>query len=162
VHEARDVQEESAMSTRVRHILVAHDFSETGEHALELALDLATELHARVTIMHAFEVPTLTYPGEGLAMTTEVADGLRKASAEALDRLVARARGPGLEIRTLLREGRAWSEIDSAAKETDADLIVMGTHGRQGLARALMGSTAERVVRTAPCPVLTVPGPRPG
>ncbi len=147
------------MSTMVpRHILVAHDFSDTGQHALAFALDLAVQLGARVTIMHAYEVPAYAAT-EALAAPTDLADSIRTASGTALDGVAARARRPGVEIRTELREGTAWREIDAAAMESGADLIVMGTHGRHGLARALMSSVAEKVVRTAPCPVLTVHQP---
>ncbi|MGO9838639.1 MAG: universal stress protein [Polyangiaceae bacterium] len=73
--------------------------------------------------------------------------------------VVARAKRPGVAIDSTLRQGPVWSEILAAAKSPKADLIVIGTHGRRGLSRALLGSVAERIVRTAPCPVLTVHGP---
>jgi nucleotide-binding universal stress UspA family protein len=61
-------------------------------------------------------------------------------------------------VEWVLRRGAAWSEINAAVKDTGADLVVMGTHGRRGVARALLGSVAEKVVRSASCPVLTVHG----
>jgi nucleotide-binding universal stress UspA family protein len=155
---ANGLQQEQGMSTTIpRHILVPHDFSDTAQNALSFALDLASKLGAHVTVMHAYEIPTFAYP-EGVALTAEVVSNIRRAAQTALDGVAARSRRPGLEVQALLRQGPAWSEIDASAKDMHADLIVMGTHGRHGLARALLGSVAERVVRTAPCPVLTVHG----
>jgi nucleotide-binding universal stress UspA family protein len=147
------------MSTLIpRHILVPHDFSDTAQQALAFAVDLAAKLGAKITIVHAYEVPSYGYP-DGVALTAEVADGIRRAAETALEGVAARTRRPGLEVQALLRQGPAWSEINACARESHAELIVMGTHGRHGLARALLGSVAEKVVRTAPCPVLTVHGP---
>jgi nucleotide-binding universal stress UspA family protein len=144
--------------TFLRHILVPHDFSETGEHALTFALDLAEPLVARATVLHVYEVPVFAFP-ESPVVTTDLAGQIEQAARRALDRVVARARRPGVTIDAVLRQGTIWSEIQAAAGEAKVDLIVMGTHGRRGLSRALLGSVAEKVVRTAPCPVLTVRGP---
>jgi nucleotide-binding universal stress UspA family protein len=147
------------MSTSVpHHILVPHDFSETAQHALSYAIELAVKLGANITVVHAYEMLGYGYP-EGIALTAEVTADIRRAAETALDAVTARTRRPGLEVQSVLRQGPAWSEINAAATQVRADLIVMGTHGRQGLARALLGSVAEKVVRTAPCPVLTVHGP---
>jgi nucleotide-binding universal stress UspA family protein len=147
------------MSTPLpRHILVPHDFSDTAQNALSFALDLASQLGARVTLVHAYEVPTYAYP-DGVAVTTDLIGNIEQAATTALAGVAARAERPGVEIRTVLRQGTPWSEINATAKDVHADLIVMGTHGRQGLAHALLGSVAEKIVRTAPCPVLTVHAP---
>jgi nucleotide-binding universal stress UspA family protein len=138
-----------------KHILVAHDFSDTAEGALRYALDLAEKLGAALTIVHAYEVPIYGFP-EGPALVPEMATQLEQASRAALDSVVRRAARPGLVPDSRLRQGPAWSEINTTAKEIGADLIVLGTHGRRGVARALLGSVAEKVVRTATCPVLTV------
>jgi nucleotide-binding universal stress UspA family protein len=142
----------------IQRILVAHDFSDTAQRALELALAMAEKLGASLTVVHAYEVPTYGLP-EGPTMTSEMMAQIERAARTALDGVVDRARRPGARIEGVLRHGPAWSEIDAAAKDAGADLIVIGTHGRRGLARALLGSVAEKVVRTAPCPVLTVHGP---
>jgi nucleotide-binding universal stress UspA family protein len=142
----------------IQRILVPHDFSDTAQGALEFALALAEKLGARVAVMHAYEVPTYGFP-EGPAMTADFAGQIERAARAALEGVAARARRPGVEIDTVLRHGPSWSEIDAVAQETKVDLIVMGTHGRRGLARALLGSVAEKVVRTAPCAVMTVHGP---
>jgi nucleotide-binding universal stress UspA family protein len=141
-----------------RHILVPHDFSETAQTALTYAIELAHKLHARLTIMHSYELPSYGYP-DGLAFTAEVAENIQRSSEEGLEAVTAKVKQPGLEMGKVLRQGPAWSQIDAVAKDMKVDLIVMGTHGRQGITRALLGSVAEKVVRTAPCPVLTVRGP---
>jgi nucleotide-binding universal stress UspA family protein len=141
----------------IQRILVAHDFSETAERALDLGLDLAEKLGASVLVMHAYEVPTYGLP-EGPAMTAEMVGQIGAAARKALDGILSRARRPGVSVEGVLRHGPAWSEIDAVAEEMKADLVVVGTHGRRGLARALLGSVAEKVVRTAPCPVVTVHG----
>jgi nucleotide-binding universal stress UspA family protein len=141
----------------LRRILVPHDFSDTAQHALAYALDLAEKLGARVTIVHAYEV-VYGFP-ESVQLTTEMLSAVQSAARTALEALVARTQRPGVVVDAVLRQGPAWSEIDEVAKEAHVDLIVMGTHGRRGIARALLGSVAEKVVRTAPCPVLTVHGP---
>jgi nucleotide-binding universal stress UspA family protein len=145
-------------TTSIQHILVPHDFSETAENALSFALSLAEKLGSRVTILHVYETPAYAFP-EGPALTLEMTVQIEKAAATALAAVAARARRPGVEATTQLRQGSPWREIDAAARQAHADLIVMGTHGRRGLARALLGSVAEKVVRTASCPVLTVHAP---
>lgn len=140
----------------IQHILVAHDFSDTAERALAAALAIAGPLRARVTLLHAYEVPTYVFP-ESVVATADLVGQIRGAAEEALANVADRARRSGLPVDTVVRQGAAWSEIDAAAKALNCDLVVMGTHGRRGLSRALLGSVAEKVVRTAHCPVLTVP-----
>jgi nucleotide-binding universal stress UspA family protein len=144
-----------------RHILVAHDFHETAESALGLAIELAEKLTSRVTIVHAYEIPVYSFP-EGVTLTAEAVGRIHELTTKALEGVVARAQRPGLTVEGMLRQGAAWSEVVAAATKTKADLIVIGTHGRRGLAHALLGSVAEKVVRTAPCPVLTVREPQEG
>ena len=143
----------------IQHILVPHDFSETAEKAFDFALDLADKLGARLTVLHAYEIPTYAFP-EGPVLTVEMMAQIERAAATALDGILSRAsrRSPGVKVTTELRQGAAWREIDQAAVDLKADLIVLGTHGRRGIARALLGSVAEKIVRTAACPVLTVRG----
>ncbi len=140
-----------------RHILVPHDFSETAQMALAYAVELGLKLGARITILHAYELPSYGY-AEALALTADIVEDIQRTSEEGLESVANKARRPGLEVDKVLRQGPAWSEIDRAATALNVDLIVMGTHGRQGISRALLGSVAEKVVRTAPCPVLTVRG----
>jgi nucleotide-binding universal stress UspA family protein len=86
----------------------------------------------------------------------EVASRIADASREALESALERHKGRGVPIATMLREGVAWEEINRVADEIDADLVVLGTHGRKGLARALLGSTAEKMLRSAHHPVATI------
>jgi nucleotide-binding universal stress UspA family protein len=147
------------MSTAIpRHILVPHDFSETAQEALSFAIEVATKLGASITVMHACELPASVY-ADGVILTADFVTSLQRAAQTALARVVAAARRPGLDVKGVVLQGTAWVQIDGLAKEAHADLIVMGTHGRRGIARALLGSVAERVVRTAPCPVLIVREP---
>ena len=141
-----------------KHILVPHDFSETASAALAYALDLAAKLGARVTVLHVYDAVGYGFP-EGWALTAEVAGQIEAAASQALDGVVERARKSGVTVDRVLRQGPAWSEIEGFARAANVDLIVMGTHGRRGLSRVLLGSVAERVVRVSPCPVLTVHGP---
>jgi nucleotide-binding universal stress UspA family protein len=147
----------SSGTVPLRRILVPIDFSDTSQHALEFALGVAEPFGARVTVMHAYDVLAYGFP-EAPSIPTDQLQ-IESAAQRALGGVVARASRPGVKIDSLVRRGSAWTEIDEAAKETGADLIVMGTHGRRGLLRSVLGSVAEKVVRTAPCPVLTVHGP---
>ena len=144
----------------LRRILVATDFTETSDRALDWAAELAARLDASVTVMHAYEVPVIGFPDGGLVATADMATRLSEAARTALEAVVEQRRGRGVSIEGLLHEGVAWEEINAVADEIDADLIVIGTHGRRGLARALLGSVAENVIRTAHRPVLTIHGPR--
>ena len=102
-------------------------------------------------------IPALGVPELGVALTASVIDSLISDNQGALDALAERKRIAGVEIgKVLLRTGDARDVINQTAKELDADLITMGTHGRRGVTRAILGSVAETVVRSAPCPVLTV------
>ena len=143
--------------TEIKRILVPHDFSDAAQNALELALDLAQRLGAQVTVMHAYEYPVLVYP-EGPILTPDLVRDIERAAQAALDRVVSGAGRPGVTVDGALRQGSAWSEILAAAKDRQVDLIVLGTHGRRGLSRALLGSVAEKIVRTSQWPVLTVRG----
>lgn len=139
----------------IRHILVPHDFSETAQRALVYALDLAEVLGARVTLMHAYELVGYGYP-DGPSMTVQMAHDIEASARAALEGVASRTRRPEVPMSIILRQGVPWSEIVAVAKEVEADLVAIGTHGRRGLSRMLLGSVTERVMRTAQCPVLTV------
>jgi nucleotide-binding universal stress UspA family protein len=141
----------------IRRILVPHDFSDTAESALSYAVSLAKKFEARVTVLHAYEVPTLG-SSEALVASLEFASEIERAAGKALDEIAERTRKAGVNVETMIRRGTPWLEINATAEQMKVDLIVMGTHGRKGVSRVLLGSVAEKVVRTAPCPVLTVHG----
>jgi nucleotide-binding universal stress UspA family protein len=145
---------------RIRRILHPTDFSSASRPAFERALGLVRDSRAEVIILHVL-APVIPVMGEGYIppQTYEAIDSAaRKSARKKLDALVARARKAGVRARALLLEGTAHERIVSAAKAQRVDLIVMGTHGRSGLARLFIGSVANRVVSAAPCPVMTVRG----
>src|SRR5215831_6125382 len=137
-----------------RTILVATDFSDCAERALDHAVALADKLGAKIYLLHVIGVPTLGLPELGVALTTAMMESTVRANHAELDRIATRRSGANLE--TVLRTGDARDVILDVARDVQADLIAMGTHGRRGVRRALIGSIAEGVVRAAPCPVLTV------
>jgi nucleotide-binding universal stress UspA family protein len=142
---------------KIQTILCATDFSEPSNNAFRLACSLARDHGANMVVLHVVPTSVLAYGG---VMTPE------PAPAPHRDELLARLRqlvapDPQVRVEHRLTEGDAAAEILRVAKESGSGLIVLGTHGRTGLARLLMGSVAEKVVRKAPCPVLTVKTPIP-
>ena len=140
----------------LRTILVPTDFGPGSEEALGYALELARELGAEVVLTHAYEIPVVGFPDGTLVATAELATRVLEAAHEGLEKAARAHEGEGVRIRTVAKEGAAASAIVETADEVGADLVIMSTHGRHGLPRALLGSVAEKVVRTAHCPVLTV------
>ncbi len=139
----------------IRHIVVAHDFSEAAEHALAYAIVLAEKFDAEVTVVNVYEIPPYGHP-EAFVANFDCTLEVECVAASLLAEIEARTIQGKVRVDTSLRRGIPWAEINAAATESKADLIVIGTNGRRGVARALLGSVAEKVVRTAPCPVLTV------
>jgi universal stress protein A len=142
-------------------ILHPTDFSEAADHAQQEALRLAHALGGELILLHvAVETPPY---GEGLLNTDEVREvyaAARKWSTATLEERTATICDHGLAARWLLKTGVPHEQIVKTAGEERADYIVMGTHGRGALDRLLIGSVADRVVRTAPCPVVTVRQPK--
>jgi nucleotide-binding universal stress UspA family protein len=137
-----------------KNILVPTDLSEGAEQALDYACELARTLGAQIHLLNVIGIPALGVPELGVALTASMIDDLVVGNQDALDRLAStRATQMG---QVMVRTGDARDVINQTAKELGVDLIVMGTHGRRGISRALLGSVAENVVRTAPCAVLTV------
>jgi nucleotide-binding universal stress UspA family protein len=141
----------------IQHILVAHDFYECSDAALDYAVALARRLGARITVFHAYEIPSMGAP-EVLVLATDWTKQFGIVAQEKLDKVVERIRGTGVDVRWELRQGTAWRELDAFAREGQIDLIVVGSHGRRGVPRFMLGSVAEKIVRTAPRPVLVVRG----
>ncbi len=144
----------------LQHILVPVDFTETSDRAIEYALELAKRVEASVTILHAYHIPVFGFPDGTYIAAPAVAAELSTAAQTHLDILQDRYKDRGPAVTTMLRDGIPWEEINAVAAEIGADLIVIGTHGRRGLARALLGSVAENIIRTATTPVLVIHGPR--
>lgn len=141
-------------------ILVPTDFSPQADQALDYACALADRLGATIHLVSVISIPALGVPELGAAMASSVIDSMVDDNQRALDRVADQCRARGKVGEVLLRTGDARDVIGQAAEEVKADLIVMGTHGRRGLSRALLGSVAEYIVRTSNVPVLTVRGPR--
>src|SRR5215470_12270871 len=138
-----------------KHILVPSDLSEGAEQALDYACELARTLDAQVHLLNVVGIPALGVPELGVALASSVLDQLVVENRTALQEL-ARTRCTARLGQVLIRTGDARDMINRTAQELGIDLIVMGTHGRRGITRALLGSVAETVVRSAPCAVLTV------
>jgi nucleotide-binding universal stress UspA family protein len=143
----------------IRSILVPTDFSECGNYALSYAASLARLFGASILCVHVIEpmVPTVGYSGmtEPLPLA-DISDQLEDSAERELPKLADCEECAGIEVEELIVHGEAASEIVRVAKEKAADLIVVSSHGRTGLGRILFGSTAEAIVRHAPCPVLVV------
>ena len=144
----------------IRTILVPVDFTETSDRALDYAVALAGKFEARVVVMHAYEIPIYGFPDGAFVATGDIAARISTAAQTAIDSLVSARADKGARVTGILRTGPAWEETNRYAAEIDADLIVIGTHGRKGLVRAILGSVAENVIRTATRPVLVIHGPR--
>lgn len=137
-------------------ILVPTDLSDGAEEALDYALELAAKFGATVHLLNVIGIPALGVPELGVALTSSVIDTMIRDNQVALEALADRKRGVAPIGEILLRTGDARDLIIQTAKDVHADLVVMGTHGRRGVSRALLGSVTESVVRKSPCPVLTV------
>jgi glycine betaine transporter len=139
-----------------RNILVATDFSEGSDRALTAAIDLAGLVGGAIEVIYVDQLPLEELPVVFGHYDLEEG-GYYGWVERGLTRCAERVRAAGIPCRTAQLEGRPAAEIVRHAGDAGADLIVVGTHGRTGLAHALLGSVAERVVRQARCSVLTVP-----
>ncbi len=135
----------------IRTILHPTDFSEGSAYACRLACAVARDSHARLILLHVFPPPILISGEALLPPDPEEIKAELQAQLQAL-----KIEDDGIQVERRVQEGYPGADIPRVARETKADLIVMGTHGRTGLSRLLMGSVAEQIVRRAPCPVLTV------
>ena len=141
----------------IRNILVATDFSHDGNRAVTVAGDLARALSAKLTLFHVVQMPSYAFFGGGAfvpspELTADIINDAKRWLAAAKDRL------GGIAVDTVCLDGDPATLILRWAEEHAPDLIVVGTHGRRGVRRLVMGSVAEHVVRAAPCPVMTVRG----
>jgi universal stress protein A len=142
---------------RLKRILVPIDFSPCARQALQFAVPFARQFEAKIVLVNVVE--PLVLP-ENLMLAVpelpEVGTTLVTAAQQRLDLLAEKELPAQHRLPSLVRVGRPYNEIISVANEEDIDLIIISTHGYTGLKHVLLGSTAERVVRHAPCPVLTV------
>ena len=146
--------------SRIRRILHPSDFSRASGAAFTRAVDIAKANHAELLIVHVLS-PALPLVGDGYVSPKVYEDmeaAARAYGKKRLDALLVKARKSGARVRGLLLEGVPHERIARVARSKRADLLVIGTHGRTGLAKFFLGSVAGRVVSIAPCPVLTVRG----
>jgi nucleotide-binding universal stress UspA family protein len=139
-----------------RNILVSTDGSTATDGAVDHAVELARQYGATLHVLYVVDVGTYSSLEMGAEM---VADQLRSEGERAVNAVAERAAEAGVTVETAVETGVVHRTIVDYIPENDIDLVVMGTHGRTGVGRVLLGSVAERVVRTAEAPVLTV-GPK--
>lgn len=141
---------------RLKRILVPHDFSETSDAAVKYAVAFAQNFGAALSLLHVSSKATFEM---GTEFPLGLEESLDAAVRERMLKILAPTDQAALKTEFQILEGTPAVEIVRYAKEHDVDLIIMGTHGRGFIAHAVLGSVAEKVVRTAPCPVLTVHSP---
>jgi nucleotide-binding universal stress UspA family protein len=140
-----------------RHILAPTDFSEYSKKAVASALELAQKFGAKLTILHVIELPP--YPVEGYvppSLSATFLDDMERQATVDLAQIVPEAEAAKVEVARLVAMGTPYRKIVETAEADHVDLIVMATAGRTGFSHLVLGSIAERVVRTASCPVLTM------
>jgi nucleotide-binding universal stress UspA family protein len=145
------------MKMQFRHILAPTDFSEYSKKAVAFALELAQKFGAKLSILHVIELPP--YPIEGYvppSLSATFLEDMERQAAQDLAQVIPEAEGAKIEVARLVIVGTPYSKIIETAEAEQVDLIVMATAGRTGFSHLVLGSIAERVVRTATCPVLTI------
>lgn len=144
----------------IKKILVPIDFSDYSKNALKYAAEFAKSMNAEITLIYVVE--PMIYPadfsmGQIAIPSTEI--DLHGRAEEELNNLAKNFVDKSIKVNALIRTGKPFVEINETASEMDADLIIIATHGHTGVEHLLFGSTAEKVVRKAPCPVLTLREP---
>jgi universal stress protein A len=140
----------------LKRILLPTDFSESARHACSYALSFAADFKAELLLVHVVEDIAVSYASDLFPVPmAQVFGELSGYARSELAKLAALARERSVAVREIVAQGRPSVEIVRIAREETVDLIVLGTHGKGVLDQALFGSTTERVVRHAPCPVLT-------
>lgn len=149
------------MQIQLTKICVPTDFSDQSRHALRYAVTLAEQFGAELHLIHVVQdiVPTVPEPGLAILPTEEITRSLEQGAAEGLENLLPPEWNDKLRVVRKVLHGVPFHSITQYCKEEGIDLVVIATHGRTGLAHFLLGSVAERVVRTSPCPVLTIRHP---
>jgi nucleotide-binding universal stress UspA family protein len=146
--------------SRIRRILHPTDFSRASGAAFTKAVDLAKTNKAELLVVHVL-APAMPMVGDGYVspqVYEDLAASARAYGKKNLDALVAKAKKAGVRAKSILLDGVPHEQIARTARRQRADLVVMGTHGRTGLAKLFLGSVAGRVIAIAPCPVMTVRG----
>jgi nucleotide-binding universal stress UspA family protein len=142
--------------TLPKRILAPTDYGPSSDEALDYAVDLAKVLGADIVVLHAYELPIVGFPDGALVASADLAARVLEGAELGLKKTLERLEVSGVAVRGMVKQGEPWRTILDTASEIEAGMIVMGTHGRRGLPRALLGSVAEKVVRAATIPVTTV------
>lgn len=143
----------------LQHILCPVDFSKYSDHALDYGVELAKQFGATLHVLHVVQLSYMTVAYEiapDVAATREMAE---RAAREKMDKVVEDLQTRGIRVEPHITIGTPFVDIVTLARDKKMDLIIIATHGWGALKQILLGSTAERVVRKAPCPVLTIKDP---
>ena len=140
---------------QIKRVLCPTDFSECAEHALKYAIELARRFESKLYLLHVLDTRVYGHL-EPFASTVWSIYDAKEQAAKGIAEIIPEQERKALHSESQIREGTPFVEIIKFAREAEIDLIVLGTHGRTGLSHMLMGSVAEKVVRKAPCPVLTI------
>lgn len=144
---------------KIKKILYPTDFSEYADHARMYVSEMAKAFDSKVVLMHTIQAPShyeVAYNYELALNPDEIGEKRQKAADKKLNEIAQLIREEGVEVETMITLGSAFVDIVSTARKQEVDLVILSTHGWGFIKHVLMGSTAERVVRKAPCPVLTV------
>ncbi len=142
--------------TRFETLLVPVDFSPHSDKALDCALGLAKAFGSKVHLIHTYHLLIPIASPDQVIIPQDFLSAVRDSAARKLEKTAQKVKAAGVDAETHLAEMPPVQAINQAAEKVGADLIVMGTRGLTGLKHVLLGSVAERTIRTAPCPVMTV------
>ena len=137
-------------------IVAGTDFSPLSRHALDWAIELAQRTRSRIVLAHVFDLPVYGFPDASLLVDAKTASRMSTEAQQGLNAEIERVRGSGVVVEGKLKQGDPREVIPQLAASEGAWLIVVGSHGRHGIARALLGSVAESIVRAATIPVVVV------
>ncbi len=140
----------------IKTILAPVDFTEASFRSLDYAISIAKEVGAKVTVLHVYQVVVYNFPDGAYIPTADMSNRVVDTVQKQLDSILEERKLTGVPLEGLLRGGSPAEEITSVADELNFDLIVMGTHGRGLLGRAILGSVAQNVIRIAKQPVMTL------
>jgi nucleotide-binding universal stress UspA family protein len=151
------------MEPNINKILVPIDFSDYSKSSLKYAVNYAKHFQASLILVYVIE-PVIYPPDFSMGQIAIPTPGLEmdKRAKEELDKLAEKEIPSGVSVKKIIKTGKPFVEIIETAAEEDVDLIIIATHGHSGVEHILFGSTAEKVVRKAPCPVLTLREPAKG
>jgi nucleotide-binding universal stress UspA family protein len=148
------------MEPDIKKVLVPIDFSDYSKSSLRYAVSFVKHFNAKLILIYVVE-PIIYPPDFSMGQIAIPTIGLEmdKRAAEELDKLASKEIPANIEVKKKIKTGKPFVEIIETASEEDVDLIIIATHGHTGVEHILFGSTAEKVIRKAPCPVLTLREP---